>query len=89
MAGCFPPFKHSKIHCGRNEALLDFQPATGQLVPQFRKGRRHYGWFRDLTLKQGMEVFSYSKSLGFGFSVLFGSCNKQRKVRLEAIAHQL
>lgn len=42
-------------------ALLDFQPATGQLVPQFREGRRHYGWYRDLTLKQGMEVFSYSK----------------------------
>eukprot|EP00434_Breviolum_minutum_P026102 symbB.v1.2.023078.t1/scaffold2054.1/size90980/3 len=42
-------------------ALLDFQPAIGELVPQFRKGRRQYGWFRDLTLKQGMEVFSYSK----------------------------
>jgi len=42
-------------------ALLDFQPAIGELVPQFRKGRRHYGWYRDMTLKQGMEVFSYSK----------------------------
>ena len=55
-----------------NKALLDFQPANGQLVPQFRKGRRHYGWYRDLTLKQEMEVFSYSKSLGFGFSDLMG-----------------
>lgn len=57
----------TSIKYGRNKALLDFQPAIGELVPQFRTGRRHYGWFRDLTLKQGMEVFSYSKSLGFWF----------------------
>lgn len=72
MDGCFPGFKFSKFFWGPNKALLDFQPATGQLVPQFRKGRRHYGWYRDLTLKQGMEVFSYSKSLGFAFSDLLG-----------------
>lgn len=83
MDGCFPRFKFSKFYWRPNKALLDFQPATGQLVPQFREGRRHYGWYRDLTLKQGMEVFSYSKSLGFGFSDLFGAGNKQSRVSLE------
>lgn len=58
----------SKIHCGRIKALLDFQPATGELAPQFREGRRHYAWFRDLTLKEEMEVFSYTKSLDFKFA---------------------
>jgi len=68
-------------------ALLDFQPATGQLVPQFRKGRRHYAWYRDLTLKQGMEVFSYSKisrvelndGLNSGVGVNVGFWDRSRK----------
>ena len=66
-------------------ALLDFQPATGQLAPQFRKGRRHYAWFRDLTLKEEMEVFSYTKisrvelndSLNSGVNVGFWDRSKE------------
>lgn len=56
FGGLFPFVQH--------EALLDFKPVAGQLVPPFKKGRRRYSWLRATSLERGEATFTFVKSLG-------------------------